>query len=56
MHEVILSVGIDIGTTTTQLVFSSLDDRKFGQQLHGPPISIVNKEIIYKEPESISHP
>jgi len=50
MHEVILSVGIDIGTTTTQLVFSRLTIENLASSYTVPRISIVNKEIIYKSP------
>lgn len=50
MHEVILSVGIDIGTTTTQLVFSRLTIENLASSYTVPRITIVNKEIIYESP------
>ncbi len=48
MHEVILSVGIDIGTSTTQLIFSRLTIENRATSYTVPQISIVNKEVIYR--------
>ena len=48
MHEVILSVGIDIGTSTTQLIFSRLTIENRASSYTVPQISIVNKEVIYR--------
>ena len=45
-----LSVGIDVGTTTTQLVFSRLtlsDTSRAGQV---PRIGITDKSILYQSP------
>ncbi len=48
MHETILSIGIDIGTSTTQLVFSRLTIENRASSYTVPRISIVDKEIIYR--------
>ena len=50
MKETICSVGIDIGTSTTQLVFSRLtmENRSAGSRI--PRIEIVEKEIAYRSP------
>lgn len=44
----ILSVGIDIGTSTTQLVFSRITMENAAGFFSVPRISIVAKEVIYK--------
>lgn len=44
----ILSVGIDIGTTTTQLIFSRLVIENKASAFTVPHISIISKEIIYR--------
>ncbi len=43
-----LSVGIDIGTSTTQLVFSRLLVRNTANMVTVPCIKIVDKEVIYQ--------
>ncbi len=48
LHEVILSVGIDIGTSTTQLIFSRLTIENRASSYTVPRISIVNKEVVYR--------
>ena len=48
MHEVILSVGIDIGTSTTQLLFSRLTNENRATSYTVPRIDIVDKEVIYR--------
>lgn len=48
LREEILSVGIDIGTSTTQLVFSRLVIENTASSFSIPRISIVEKEIIYR--------
>ena len=48
MRQEILSVGIDIGTSTTQLVFSKLIVENTASSFTVPRISIVDKEIIYR--------
>ena len=48
MREVILSVGIDIGTSTTQLVFSRITLENTASAASVPRITIVDKEIFYR--------
>lgn len=48
MKETMLSVGIDIGTSTTQLIFSKLTVENRASLASVPLISIVDKEIVYK--------
>jgi ethanolamine utilization protein EutA len=48
MKEVILSVGIDIGTSTTQLIFCRLVIENLASSYTVPRISIVEKEVIYR--------
>lgn len=48
LAEKILSVGIDIGTSTTQLVFSNIYIENTASAFNVPRITIVDKEIIYK--------
>lgn len=48
MKESILSVGIDIGTSTTQLIFSNLTIENTASGFSVPRISIVDKQVFYK--------
>lgn len=48
MREEILSVGIDIGTSTTQLVFSNITIENTASNFSVPRIKIVDKNIIYR--------
>lgn len=48
MEQQILSVGIDIGTSTTQLVFSKLTLENMASSFSIPQIRIVDKKVIYK--------
>ncbi len=48
MKEELLSVGIDIGTSTTQFSFSKLIVENTASSFSVPRISIVDKEIIYR--------
>lgn len=48
MREELLSVGIDIGTSTTQLVFTKLYIENMASSYSVPRIVIVDKEIIYR--------
>lgn len=50
----ILSVGIDIGTSTTQLVFSRITMENTTGYFSVPRVSIVDKEVIYKSPVHIT--
>ena len=44
----ILSVGIDIGTSTTQVIFSKISLEDLGGYFSVPQVSIVDKEVLYK--------
>ena len=46
--ERLLSVGIDIGTTTTQLVLSRLTLRNVGAAFSVPQFAIAEKEVLYR--------
>lgn len=48
MKEELISVGIDIGTSTTQLVFSKLTIQNTVAEFKVPRINITDKEIIYR--------
>ena len=48
MNEILLSVGIDLGTTTTQIVFSHLEIENEAGVYTIPRIKIVSKNIIYR--------
>lgn len=50
MSEKILSVGIDIGTSTTQVIFSRLTLQNEAGETKVPRISIVDKEVVYQSP------
>ena len=50
LHEVILSAGIDIGTSTTQLIFSRLTLENRAVSYMAPQIDIVDKEVVYRSP------
>lgn len=46
--QTILSVGIDVGTSTTQIVFSRLAMDNSAGYFSVPKVSIVDKEVVYK--------
>ena len=48
MDETILSVGIDIGTSTTQLIISRLTLVNQAAPFTVPRIAITDKEILYR--------
>ena len=48
MSQSLLSVGIDVGTSTTQLVFSRLEIRNEASAFRVPDFSIGRKEILYR--------
>ena len=48
MREELLSVGIDIGTSTSSLIFSKLIVENTASNFTVPRISIVDKQIIYR--------
>lgn len=47
MSASMLSVGIDIGTTTTQVIFSRLEMENVASYFSVPRIEIVRKEVVY---------
>ncbi len=47
-HEEILSVGVDIGTSTTQLIFSRLTIENRASSYAAPRIQIVKKEVVHR--------
>lgn len=48
IREELLSIGIDIGTSTTQLIFSKLIVENMASNFTVPRITIVDKQIVYK--------
>lgn len=48
MKDILLSVGIDIGTSTTQLVFSNITVENVAAGYTVPRMEITDKKIIYK--------
>lgn len=48
MAEKVLSVGIDLGTSTTQLIFSNIYIENTASAFNVPRIDIVDKEVIYR--------
>ena len=48
MKEEILSAGIDIGTSTTQLVFSKFYIENTATMFSVPRVTIVDKEVVYR--------
>ncbi len=50
MKEALLSVGIDIGTSTTQLILSRLHLQNRASAFTVPDIAISEKEILYRSP------
>jgi len=48
MPSALLSIGIDVGTSTTQVVFSRLHLRDRGSRFTAPDIQIVGTEVIYR--------
>ena len=48
MREAILSIGVDIGTSTTQVVFSSITIENTASDFSVPRIAIIDKTIIYR--------
>ena len=49
-EERLLSVGIDIGTSTTQCVFSALTLTNTASSFSVPRVSITRKEVIWRAP------
>lgn len=50
MTESLLSVGIDVGTSTTQLVFSRLEIRNEANAFSVPEFAIGKREVLYRSP------
>lgn len=50
MAETILSVGIDIGTSTTSLIFSNLTIESTTGDTHLPKTEITDKTVVYRSP------
>lgn len=50
MDSEVLSVGIDIGTSTTQVIFSKLKMENTAAYFAVPKVSIVKKDVVYKSP------
>jgi len=48
MEDQLLSVGIDLGTTTTQMVISKLTIKNMASDFTIPRIEIINKEILFR--------
>ncbi|MEE1043158.1 MAG: ethanolamine ammonia-lyase reactivating factor EutA [Clostridia bacterium] len=48
MEQQLLSVGIDIGTSTTQLIFSKLTVKNTVSSFNMPKVLITDKEIVYR--------
>ena len=48
MKEKILSAGIDIGTSTTQVIFSRFTIENTSGEYMVPRIEITNKEVVYE--------
>lgn len=50
MDKTLLSVGLDVGTTTTQLIFSRLTVRNKSSAFAVPDMEIAEREILYQSP------
>ena len=50
MSENLLSVGIDLGTTTTQMILSRLQVENLADPFSVPRLEITHREILYKSP------
>ncbi len=50
MREVLLSVGIDIGTSTTSVIFSNITIEDMSSGFSVPRIEIIDKTILYRSP------
>ena len=48
MKETLIGVGIDVGTTTTQVIFSNITIENMSSGARVPEFKIVGKEIFYK--------
>ena len=50
MSEILKSVGIDVGTTSTQMIFSELTVENRASGFAVPEMEIVRREILYRSP------
>ena len=50
MAESLLSVGLDVGTTSTQLVVSRLTVENQASAFAVPELTISNRQVIYESP------
>ena len=50
MDKVLLSVGLDVGTTTTQLIVSRLTAQNRGSAFTVPRMEITHRQILYQSP------
>ena len=50
MAKRLLSVGLDVGTTSTQLVVSALQVENQASSFAVPKLQITKREILYKSP------
>ena len=50
MSEALLSVGLDVGTTSTQLIFSKLEVENKAGSFSVPEMAIAHREVLYKSP------
>ena len=50
MAEALLSLGLDVGTTTTQLILSRLQVQNLANAFTVPRLQITDREILYKSP------
>ena len=50
MGEVLRSVGLDVGTTTTQLILSELQVENRASGFAVPSMEITNRRVLYKSP------
>lgn len=50
MDKQLLSVGLDVGTTTTQMVVSQLSVANKGSAFSVPEMEIIRRDILYKSP------
>ena len=49
-QQTLLSVGIDVGTTTTQVVFSRLGVANVARSTIIPRVEITDREVLYQSP------
>lgn len=54
MGEPLLSVGIDVGTSTTQVIFSRLTVENRANDYTVPDLAITGREILYRSPVSFT--